>query len=418
MTTVSGSTCAVTAVSKSPATIQLKSVAVNDPPDTTVEKSEQDATNEPASADTATQCARRPMTPPKNMLRSAPTRGKAGISQTVDDTGSCYGAVTAGVKVGTATPASDARRVHDHRDAGEAQETAEQLEAIGALARDDGAPREREDDEHATVRRVGAGEWRGLEGRNDAVQDQHRGADGAEQRALALAEPAPHQIAAADLAEPGGDEQRQRNEHELSPHDAISFAGRRRPAWYHPARAPAVSHESLGALRPVPAPRRGRLGLVSRLASDGSRSPGRVDAAALPRPEDAVHALPRGPARQRDAGRGPGRAIGHVDDGGQAGGPPRPARGDSPRGGERRARAPRGQRHPRGVGARRLLAAAPARGSRDRRLPDHDRSHATEDRAARRHPLSVARRHRARRVPGDRRRAHRPQRGAAGVPVV
>src|SRR2546427_12617039 len=96
MTTVSGSTCAVTAVSKSPATIQLKSVAVNDPPDATVEKSEQDATNEPASADTATQCARRPMTPPKNMLRSAPTRGKAGISQTVDDTGSCYGAVTAG----------------------------------------------------------------------------------------------------------------------------------------------------------------------------------------------------------------------------------------------------------------------------------------------------------------------------------
>jgi hypothetical protein len=30
------------------------------------------------------------MTPPKKMLRSAPTRGKAGISQTVVDTGSCY----------------------------------------------------------------------------------------------------------------------------------------------------------------------------------------------------------------------------------------------------------------------------------------------------------------------------------------
>src|SRR5437773_4546926 len=246
MTTVSGSTCAVTAVSKSPTTIQLKSIAVNDPPDATVEKSEQDATNERASADTATQCARRPMTPPKNMLRSAPTRGKAGISQTVDDTGSCYGAVTAGVKVGTALPASAARRVHDHR------------------------------------------------------------------------------------------EQRQRNKHELSPHDAIAFAGRRRPAWYYPHRAPAVSRESLGALRPVPAPRRGRLGRVSRLASDGSRSQGRVDAAALPRPEDAVHALPRGPARQRDAGRGPGRAIGHADDGRQAGGPPRPARGDSPRGADRR----------------------------------------------------------------------------------
>ena len=90
MTTVSGSTCALTAVSKSPATIQLKSVAVNDPPDATAEKSEHDATNEPASAVTATQCARRPMTPPKKMLRSAPTRGKAGISQTVVDTGSCY----------------------------------------------------------------------------------------------------------------------------------------------------------------------------------------------------------------------------------------------------------------------------------------------------------------------------------------
>src|SRR5258705_12806164 len=112
MTTVSGSTCAAPAVSKSPATIQPKSVAVNDPPDATVAKSEQDATNEPASADTATQCARRPMTPPKNMLRSAPTRGKAGISQTVDDTGSCYGAVTAGGKGGTPPPAADARPGH------------------------------------------------------------------------------------------------------------------------------------------------------------------------------------------------------------------------------------------------------------------------------------------------------------------
>jgi hypothetical protein len=63
---------------------------VNEPPDATAEKSEHDVTNEPASAGTAIQCARRPMTPPKNMLRSAPRRGKAGISQRVVDTGSCY----------------------------------------------------------------------------------------------------------------------------------------------------------------------------------------------------------------------------------------------------------------------------------------------------------------------------------------
>src|SRR5207244_963847 len=64
-------------------------VGGSDSPDATRENSTHDARNEPPSAGTATQCARRPMMPPRKMLRSAPTSGKAGISQTVVDTGSC-----------------------------------------------------------------------------------------------------------------------------------------------------------------------------------------------------------------------------------------------------------------------------------------------------------------------------------------
>ena len=62
MTAVSGSTYAVTDVSKSPATIQLNSVVVSVSPEATRENTAHDATNEPASAGTAIQCARRPIT--------------------------------------------------------------------------------------------------------------------------------------------------------------------------------------------------------------------------------------------------------------------------------------------------------------------------------------------------------------------
>ena len=89
MMPVSGSTYAVTDVSKSPALTQGKSVAVNVSPDATRENSTHEATNDPARAGSAIQCAYRPITRPKIMLSSAPTSGKRGISQTEVDTGSC-----------------------------------------------------------------------------------------------------------------------------------------------------------------------------------------------------------------------------------------------------------------------------------------------------------------------------------------
>src|SRR5919204_4842544 len=89
ITPVSGSTSAVTEVSNSPATIHVKSRAVNAAPDHTRAKTTQETTNEPTSAGTATQCARRPIVRPTVMLTSAPASGKAGINQTMD-TASIY----------------------------------------------------------------------------------------------------------------------------------------------------------------------------------------------------------------------------------------------------------------------------------------------------------------------------------------
>src|SRR5213594_4456278 len=90
MTPVSGSTCAVTHASNSPATIQGASCAVNARPLDTREKTTHEVTNEAASAGTAIQCARRPVKRPNRMLRRAPASGKAGISQTALDTGPIY----------------------------------------------------------------------------------------------------------------------------------------------------------------------------------------------------------------------------------------------------------------------------------------------------------------------------------------
>src|ERR687897_480499 len=84
MTAVSESTYAVTPVTKSPATIQVNSVVLDAPLDHARPATAQDARNEPASAGTAIQCARRPVRGPKKLLRRAPARGKAGTSHTVD----------------------------------------------------------------------------------------------------------------------------------------------------------------------------------------------------------------------------------------------------------------------------------------------------------------------------------------------
>src|SRR2546427_3673777 len=90
MRLVSCSPWVVIHVSNSPATIQGASCAVSGRPPDTCEKTIHEATNEPASAGTAIQCARRPVMRPKRMLRRAPASGNAGISQTALDTGPIY----------------------------------------------------------------------------------------------------------------------------------------------------------------------------------------------------------------------------------------------------------------------------------------------------------------------------------------
>ena len=84
ITPVSGSTRATTVVSKSAATIHVKSVVVKAWPDHTRAKTTHEPRNEATSAGTAIQCADRPITRPNTMLTSAPASGKAGINQTVD----------------------------------------------------------------------------------------------------------------------------------------------------------------------------------------------------------------------------------------------------------------------------------------------------------------------------------------------
>src|SRR5262249_4196819 len=90
MTPVSGSTWAWTHASNSPTTIQGKRPTVTACPPRTRAKTTHDAANDAASAGTAIQCARRPVTRPKRRLRRAPASGQAGINQTAVDTRPIY----------------------------------------------------------------------------------------------------------------------------------------------------------------------------------------------------------------------------------------------------------------------------------------------------------------------------------------
>src|SRR5687768_16522579 len=84
ITAVSASTCAVTDVAKSPATIHEKRVDVKASDRHTRANTTHAARKDATVAGTAIQCARRPVSRPKRMLRSAPANGKAGISHTAE----------------------------------------------------------------------------------------------------------------------------------------------------------------------------------------------------------------------------------------------------------------------------------------------------------------------------------------------
>src|SRR6266508_2481050 len=82
MTAASWSTWAVTAVLKGPALIHGKRSPAQVSPCQTRAKTAHAATKESATAGTATQCARRPMEPPRTALMTVPRSGKSGISHT------------------------------------------------------------------------------------------------------------------------------------------------------------------------------------------------------------------------------------------------------------------------------------------------------------------------------------------------
>src|SRR2546421_3037150 len=103
--------------------------------------------------------------------------------------------------------------VHDDRDPDQTERTAQQIKAVGRDAVDGPAPDNREHDEHAAVRRVDAAEMLRLVRRYESIDDEDGGTQRPDERRRALAPPLPDEIAAADLAEPGEDEERQRPDH-------------------------------------------------------------------------------------------------------------------------------------------------------------------------------------------------------------
>ncbi len=179
------------------------------------------------------------------------------------------------------------------------------------------------------------------------------------------------------------------------------------------SRAQAVSLEGLAHRRPARAARRHRFRVVSRLAPVGAGCRVRHHTAAVRGTQDRVRVHARGGPRQRRARRDPHRPGRQLLGRRQTGGHVRAARRGPLRAGERHARSARGERQPRGVGARRFLATAPPARACDRELPGHGGSHAAEDRAPRRDAIPFSGRQRPRGVPRHRRLADDGERGQA-----
>src|SRR2546426_3926739 len=114
--------------------------------------------------------------------------------------------------------------VHDDGDPGQDDRAAQEIEPVGRDAVHGPAPDDRQHDERAAVRRVHAPEVLRLVRRHEPVGDEDGGAEHAEDRRRAVAPPLPHEIAAADLAESGHDEERERADHVVVP-PAPNFGG-------------------------------------------------------------------------------------------------------------------------------------------------------------------------------------------------
>src|SRR5215207_11526153 len=80
-------------------------------------------------------------------------------------------------------------------------------QASGRCPSDPPAPEHRHRDEHPAVGRVDSPEVGGLERRHHPVAEEHERAEGADPPGPPLAQPEPHQVAAADLHQPGQNEE-------------------------------------------------------------------------------------------------------------------------------------------------------------------------------------------------------------------
>src|SRR5580693_3132723 len=101
-----------------------------------------------------------------------------------------------------------ARAEEDHRYTQRDDGGAQPVEAVRPVPVDRPAPQQAHDDEHPAVGGVYPAEiGAGLERRDDSVARQDDRAGHADRPGRPLAQPPPDQVAAADLGQPGGDEQ-------------------------------------------------------------------------------------------------------------------------------------------------------------------------------------------------------------------
>jgi len=104
------------------------------------------------------------------------------------------------------------RPVHDHCNADERDNTAQQIEAVRFDSVDAPSPQDGERDEDAAVSGIDAPEVRRLESWDDAIEKESDPAGKAVDPGSPFSQPEPDEVSAANLAEPSEDEEDDRPE--------------------------------------------------------------------------------------------------------------------------------------------------------------------------------------------------------------
>ena len=109
-----------------------------------------------------------------------------------------------------APPLGGTRPVHDDANPGEANDAAHYVREIRAVAVDQPAPQQRQDNEDPAVGGVHPAEVRGLQCGEYAVREEDETTEDAEPDTSMVAKPKPDEIATTYLTETGEHEQRNR----------------------------------------------------------------------------------------------------------------------------------------------------------------------------------------------------------------